>query len=197
MDARYAQAVLRELITRPIQAANALIELPWTINRSLRQANDLMEASRRQLEVMQRQTDEALVQAQRMNEMLSKVVRLTEPIEMAARGGEYAAGALKRVIFGDGQVAEGPTPEAIDRAERAVIDAERAASDAESAAVEAEEAASHADQASEHAAEHADDAAEADEPVSAGSDGIEIDGDSGTVRVVPNRPPPGEPDSQG
>jgi hypothetical protein len=123
--------VIRELITRPIQAANALIELPWTINRSLRQANDLMEASRRQLEVMQRQTDEALIQAERMNEMLGKVVRLTEPIEMAAKGGEYAAGALKRVIFGD--------------AERAVIDAERAAEDAERAAEEAESAAEHAE----------------------------------------------------
>jgi methyl-accepting chemotaxis protein len=167
--------VIRELITRPIQAANALIELPWTINRSLRQANDLMEASRRQLEVMQRQTDEALVQAQRMNEMLSKVVRLTEPIEMAAKGGEYAAGALKRVIFG---------------AEQAAVDAESAAGDAERAALEAEEAASHAD----NAAEEAEEAEEAAEEATSQPD-VSIS-ESGTVRVIPNRPAPGSSDEQ-
>lgn len=174
--------MIRELITRPIQAANALIELPWTINRSLRQANDLMEASRRQLEVMQRQTDEALVHAERMNEMLSKVVRLTEPIEMAAKGGEYAAGALKRVIFG------------------AVEDAEMAAGHAETAAIEAEDAASHADHAVEHAADHADDASEASEeaeqaatkPDPRPAGGVPVS-DSNTIRVIPNRPPPGEP----
>lgn len=160
--------MIRELITRPIRTANALIELPWTINRSLRQANDLMEASRRQLEVMHRQTDEALVQAERMNEMLSKVVRLTEPIEMAAKGGEYAAGALKRVIFG---------------AEQAVVDAETAAGDAEHAALEAEDAASHAEHAVEHAADHAEDAGDAP--------------GSRTVRVIPNRPPPAESDATG
>src|SRR5688572_10415475 len=181
MDARYAQAVLRELITRPIQAANALIELPWTINRSLRQANDLMEASRRQLEVMQRQTDEALVHAERMNEMLSKVVRLTEPIEMAAKGGEYAAGALKRVIFGDALPpeqfdADTRTVEAAARVERAVEDAESAAGDAERAALEAEDAATHADQAAEQDEE--------DEKPSGG--GVPVS-DTGTVRVIPNR----------
>jgi hypothetical protein len=172
--------VVRELITRPIQAANALIELPWTINRSLRQANDLMEASRRQLEVMQRQTDEALVHAERMNEMLSKVVRLTEPIEMAAKGGEYAAGALKRVIFG---------------AEQAVVDAETAAGDAERAALEAEEAASHADHAVEHAEEHAVEASAppaSPAPPAPPPDGIPVS-DSKTVRVIPNRPPPEQP----
>ena len=169
--------MVRELITRPIQAANALIELPWTINRSLRQANDLMEASRRQLEVMQRQTDEALVQAERMNEMLSKVVRLTEPIEMAAKGGEYAAGALKRVIFG---------------AEQAVADAESAAGDAESAALVAENAASHADHAVDVAG-HAEEADEADETAEAAERELPIS-DGSSVRVIPNRPPPGEPD---
>jgi len=166
--------VIRELVTRPIQAANALIELPWTINRSLRQANDLMEASRRQLEVMQRQTDEALVQAERMNQMLSKVVRLTEPIEMAAKGGEYAAGALKRVIFG---------------AEQAVVDAETAAGDAERAAIEAEDAASHADHAVEQTVEPTPDPTDPIEPPPA--DGIPVS-DSKTVRVIPNQPKDGD-----
>jgi hypothetical protein len=164
--------VIRELITRPIQAANALIELPWTINRSLRQANDLMEASRRQLEVMQRQTDEALVQAERMNQMLSKVVRLTEPIEMAAKGGEYAAGALKRVIFG---------------AEQAVVDAETAAGDAERAAIEAEDAASHADHAVEQTVEQPPEPTTEPPP----ADGIPVS-DSKTVRVIPNQPKDGD-----
>jgi hypothetical protein len=170
--------VIRELITRPIQAANALIELPWTINRSLRQANDLMEASRRQLEVMQRQTDEALVQAERMNEMLSKVVRLTEPIEMAAKGGEYAARAAKRVIFGDASQSDERVVEAAAQAERAVEDAEQAAVDAERAAEEAERA----------AIEPA-----ADEPEPSPPGGVPVS-DSRTIRVVPNRPLPGEPD---
>lgn len=168
----YAHPVVRELITRPIQAANALIELPWTINRSLRQANDLMEASRRQLEVMQRQTDEALVQAERMNEMLSKVVRLTEPIEMAAKGGEYAARAAKRVIFGEAET-DDRVIDAAARAERAVDDAETAATDAERAAEEAEEAAV--------------------EPAPPPTEGIPVS-EPGTVRVIPNRPLPGEPD---
>ena len=44
------------------------------------QANDLMEVSREtKLEVMRRQADQAAEQAERMNELLARVVRLTEP----------------------------------------------------------------------------------------------------------------------
>ena len=50
---------------------------------------------------MQRQTDEALDQAERMNELLGRVVKLTEPLEKAQRGGEYVGGRLKRAIFGE------------------------------------------------------------------------------------------------
>jgi hypothetical protein len=97
----YAELVLRELLTRPISAAAALVELPLTMRRSLEEANQLMETSRRQLEQMQRQTDDALDQAERMNELLSRFVRLTEPLEKAQRGGEYAAEIARRVIFGE------------------------------------------------------------------------------------------------
>jgi hypothetical protein len=62
-----------------------------------------METSRRQLEQMQRQTDDALDQAERMNELLTRVVRLSEPLEKAQRGGEYAAEIARRVIFGEEQ----------------------------------------------------------------------------------------------
>jgi uncharacterized protein YoxC len=167
--------VLRELITKPFSAAIALIELPITMRRSLEQANELMETSRRQMEQMQRQTDSALDQAERLNDILGKVVRLTEPLEKAQRGGEFVGGALKRVIFG----------EAVD-AERAATDAERAASDAERAAAEAEEAASRSQNEAIHSAEDAEDAA-----------GAEADGDPGldvsdprTIRVKPDSPPP-------
>ena len=123
--ARYAPSVLREFVTKPVGAVVALIELPGQVNRSLRQAEEMMEASRRQLEAMQFRTESALEQAERMNELLTKVVRLTEPIEKAQRGGEYVAGGLKRALFG---------------LERAVDDAEQSAVDAESAAVDSEEA---------------------------------------------------------
>jgi F0F1-type ATP synthase membrane subunit b/b' len=119
--------VLRELVTRPVSAAIALIELPATVQRSLKQANELMETSRRQLEAMQHQTDEALHQAERMNDLLGRVVKLTEPLELAARGSEYVGGRLKRVLLGDDGTLE-----------RAVADAEAAAHDAETAAAEAE-----------------------------------------------------------
>ena len=118
--------MVREIVTKPFTAAIALIELPGQVTRSLRQANELMETSRRQLEAMQFQTDSALEQAERMNELLSRVVRLTEPIEKAQRGGEYVADGLKRAIFG---------------MERAVVDAEKAAIDAERAAIDSEDAA--------------------------------------------------------
>jgi hypothetical protein len=98
--------VIRALITWPISMARAAIELPRTMDRSIREANDLMEVSREQLEVMRRQADQALEQAERMNELLGRVVRLTEPLERAQKGGEFAAGALKRAIFGEEQVVD-------------------------------------------------------------------------------------------
>jgi hypothetical protein len=138
----YAERVLTELVTRPIKAAVALVELPLTAKRSLDEVNALMEVSRRQLEAMQRQTDSALDQAERMNELLSRVVKLTEPIEKAQRGGEYFADGLRRMIFGDEPVPAPPVVDAtaIDADERAAIDAdERVAIDAdERAAIEAD-----------------------------------------------------------
>jgi chromosome segregation ATPase len=92
--------VIRELVTKPAEAVIALIELPGTINRSLKEANEVMEVSRRQLETIESQTGNALEQVERMNDLLSRVVRLTEPIEKAQRGGEYFAGGLKRAIHG-------------------------------------------------------------------------------------------------
>ena len=127
--------MLREIVTRPVSAAIALIELPGSVQRSLKQANELMEASQRQLEAMQTQTDEALRQAERMNDLLGRVVKLTEPLEFAARGSEYVGGRLKRALLGDEQALE-----------RAVSDAEAAAVDAEAAAIEAEVAAEDADE---------------------------------------------------
>ena len=137
--------MIRELVTRPVSAAIALIELPGTVQRSLRQANELMESSQQQLEAMQRQTDEALRQAERMNDLLGRVVRLTEPLESVARGGEYVGGRLKRALLGD-EGAAGPDG---GRIERAVTDAEAAAIDAEAAAAEAEVAADQADEVSD------------------------------------------------
>ena len=93
--------------------ARTAVDLPRAMERSIREANELMEVSREQLEAMRRQADEALEQAERMNELLGRVVRLTEPIERAQRSGEYAAERLKRAIFG---------PE--EAAARASIDAE-------------------------------------------------------------------------
>ena len=96
-----------------------------------------MELSREQLEVMRRQADQALEQAERMNDLLARVVKLTEPLEKAQRGGEYVGEQLKRVIFGEEQAAE----DAARHAEAAAKDAEAAAEDAEEAAEEAGEAA--------------------------------------------------------
>ena len=116
-DARLSVAtlrpVLREIISWPISMARTAVDLPRAMERSIREANELMEVSREQLEAMRRQADEALEQAERMNELLGRVVRLTEPIERAQRSGEYAAERLKRAIFG---------PE--EAAARASIDAE-------------------------------------------------------------------------
>ena len=36
-----------------------------------------------------------------MNELLARVVKLTEPLEKAQRGGEYVAEGLKRVMLGE------------------------------------------------------------------------------------------------
>jgi hypothetical protein len=110
--------VLRELITWPVSAARAAIDLPRTMQRSIDEANELMAVSREQLELMRRQADQALEQAERMNELLGRVVRLTEPIERAQRGGEFAAGALKRAIFG-----EEPPGEATDETAADVLEA--------------------------------------------------------------------------
>ncbi|MGZ5331198.1 MAG: hypothetical protein ACXWGV_06415 [Solirubrobacterales bacterium] len=110
--------MLRELVTRPVSAAVALVELPLTARRTLEEAADLLAASRHQIELMDRQTGDAIEQAERMNELLTRVVKLTEPLEMAQRGGVYFGGALKRAIFGDEQLdaalrdAAGPTIEA-------------------------------------------------------------------------------------
>ena len=118
------ETVLRELISWPVSAARTAIDLPRTMQRSIREANELMEVSREQLEVMRRQADQALEQAERMNDLLGRVVKLTEPLERAQRGGEYVAGELKRAIFG---------------AEAAAKEAEEAANDALEAAEEIEE----------------------------------------------------------
>jgi multidrug resistance efflux pump len=108
--------------------ARTAIELPRSMQRSIREANDLMEVSREQLEVMRRQADQALEQAERMNELLGRVVKLTEPLERAQRGGEYVAGELKKAIFG---------------AEQAAIEAEVAVEEAKEAVAEAKEAESN------------------------------------------------------
>ena len=62
--------MLRELISRPLSSLTALLDLPRTMQRSMREANDLMETSRRQVEQMRRQADGALEQAERMNDLL-------------------------------------------------------------------------------------------------------------------------------
>jgi hypothetical protein len=113
--------VIRELVSLPFSVARAAVDLPRSMQRSIKEANELMEVSREQLEVMRRQADQALEQAERMNELLARVVRLTEPIERAQRGGEYVGERLKRAIFGDDLAA----------AEEAAIEAEIVAEEAE------------------------------------------------------------------
>lgn len=93
--------MVRELISWPISMARAAIDLPRDMQRSIREANDLMEVSREQLEVMRRQADQALEQAERMNELLARVVKLSEPLERAQRGGEFVAEGLRRALFGE------------------------------------------------------------------------------------------------
>ena len=93
--------MLRELVSWPISVARTAIDLPRNMQRSIREANDLMEVSREQLEVMRRQADQALEQAERMNELLARVVKLSEPLERAQRGGEFVAEGLRRALFGE------------------------------------------------------------------------------------------------
>jgi hypothetical protein len=114
--------MLREIITWPISMARTAIELPRAMERSIREANDLMEVSREQLEVMRRQADEALEQAERMNELLGRVVRLTEPLERAQRGAEYVGEGLKRAIFGPEEAARASIDAEIIAEERAVVE---------------------------------------------------------------------------
>jgi hypothetical protein len=121
--------VLRELISWPISMTRAAIELPRAMERSMRDANDLMEVTREQLEVMRRQADQALEQAEKMNELLTRVVKLTEPLERAQRSGEYVGDRLKRAIFGPEEVAQGAqgaADQALDTADDAEIAAETA-----------------------------------------------------------------------
>lgn len=128
--------MLRELVNLPVSMARAAIDLPRSMQRSVREANDLMEVSRKQLEVMRRQADQALEQAERMNELLTRVVKLTEPIERAQRGGEYVGERLKRAIFGE----EGARDEAAIEAEIVTEDVEQSANDADRAREKADEA---------------------------------------------------------
>jgi hypothetical protein len=114
--------VLREIISWPISMARTAIELPRAMERSIREANDLMEVSREQLEVMRQQADQALEQAERMNELLGRVVRLTEPLERAQRGAEYVGEGLKRAIFGPEEAARASIDAEIIAEERAVAE---------------------------------------------------------------------------
>jgi hypothetical protein len=136
--------VLREIVSWPISMARAAIDLPRNMERSIREANDLMEVSRKQLEVLRRQADQALEQAERMNQLLARVVRLTEPLERAQRGGEYVGERLKRAIFGDeGAIEEAAIEEAAIEAE---IEAEIVAEEAEQVLNEADPPAERSDE---------------------------------------------------
>jgi len=102
------------------------------MDRTIREANELLDLSREQLEAMRRQTDQALEQAERMNDLLARVVKLTEPLERAQRGGEYVGERLKRALFGpEGFSATGAMQaEPIAGQEAAEIIAEEAAAEA-------------------------------------------------------------------
>jgi hypothetical protein len=114
--------VLRELITKPISMVTAVLELPRTMERSVRQANELMDVSQEQLEVVRRQADEALAQAERMNDLLARLVKLTEPLEKAQRGGEFVSEQLKRVLLGEDVDAAASHVEAEIEAEAAEVE---------------------------------------------------------------------------
>ena len=126
--------MLREIISWPISVARTAVDLPRAMDRSIREANELMEVSREQLEVMRRQADEALEQAERMNELLGRVVRLTEPLERAQRSGEYAAERLKRAIFGPEEAAQASIEAEIIAEETALAEQGEAAAEQEAPA---------------------------------------------------------------
>jgi hypothetical protein len=138
------------MISWPISTARRAVELPRAMERSIREANELMEVSREQLEVMRRQADQALEQAERMNELLGRVVRLTEPLERAQRGAEYVGEGLKRAIFGPEEAAqlgaEEPAQVSIDAE---VIAEETALANQAEAAAEQEEAPARPPESSE------------------------------------------------
>jgi len=136
--------VLRELITRPISMVNAVLDLPRTMQRSVRQANELMDVSQEQLEVMRRQTDEALAQAERMNDLLARLLKLTEPIEKAQRGGEFVSEQLKRVLLGEAEadaVGRGDTVDATGLPKEPSVSSDSEPPDPRRAEAEAEESA--------------------------------------------------------
>ena len=126
--------MLREIISWPISVARTAVDLPRAMDRSIREAHELMEVSREQLEVMRRQADEALEQAERMNELLGRVVRLTEPLERAQRSGEYAAERLKRAIFGPEEAAQASIEAEIIAEETALAEQGEAAAEQEAPA---------------------------------------------------------------
>ena len=126
--------MLREIISWPISVARTAVDLPRAMDRSIREANELMEVSREQLEVMRRQADEALEQAERMNELLGRVVRLTEPLERAQKSGEYAAERLKRAIFGPEEAAQASIEAEIIAEETALAEQGEAAAEHEAPA---------------------------------------------------------------
>jgi hypothetical protein len=121
--------VLRELITKPISMINSVLDLPRSMQRSVRQANELMDVSQEQLELMRRQADEALAQAERMNDLLARLVKLTEPLEKAQRGGEFVGEQLKRVLLGE----EGNAARQVEAEVEVEADAEAEAEAEESA----------------------------------------------------------------
>jgi hypothetical protein len=124
--------VLRELISKPISTLEALLDFPRKVERSVRQANELMDVSQEQLEVMRRQADEALAQAERMNDLLARLVRLTEPLEKAQRGGEFVSEQLKRVLLGE-EAQGGGEPRRVEAQVEAEVEAEIEAEAEESA----------------------------------------------------------------
>lgn len=57
-----------------------------------------------------------------MNELLGRVVRLTEPLERAQRGAEYVGENLKRAIFGPEEAARASIDAEVIAEERAVVE---------------------------------------------------------------------------
>ena len=65
-----------------------------------------------------------------MNELLGRVVKLTEPLERAQRGGEYVAERLKKAIFG-AEAGRDRGGGRVEEAEEAVAEAKEAESNFE------------------------------------------------------------------